>query len=327
MGISVSDPRLHQRCLCMDVRSLKESDTPVDWDREKLGFLYDDGPHDFSMLLRYTKTPPEKVLYNGSTERGHLSGEQLAELARKYDPTNMTQEQYQDFLDDLGSMGIISQVEKEIMGYMKGAVPLGYIDTEGDYISTSLGGFGWNSDEMDLEEMEYIVHNGSCEPKLGPGENLQKGLQALNKCETGNILGDVSRGTRKSIQLKKERLKLMTGIVNNMMEYRRVHNIPSGKQEAAETEPAEESGSLLEQARDPGGEFWLNLRNLIVGNAREKRKQAEEEAELEILDLILESAIGKGESRSRAAQQLRMMQLTREVNEYGRREFYNRTRN
>ena len=89
------------------------------------GKIYGSGIHtkeDFMELMMANRPSPEKLRYNGSKERIPMTNAQVTELAKKYDPTNMTQEQYQEFLDDLVSMGRISQVEKEIMHYVKGAL-------------------------------------------------------------------------------------------------------------------------------------------------------------------------------------------------------------
>ena len=249
---------------------------------------------EFMERVRNSRTPPEKLLYNGSAERTAMTGEQVAELARKYDPTNMTQDEYRDFLDELQDMGVISEMEKVLMDYDKGCQLLGYTDAEGDYVWTDTSAY---------------VH-------LGEEGNLRKTLEELNRRGVSQgvcVCGKESHHTeqyrreqKKSREQAERRLSLLTGIVNNMMEYRRIHGIPSGKQQ---TEAADENASLLEQAKDPGGEFWLNMRNFIFDNARKKREQDKEEAELEMLDTILESMTGSEESRRKAMQKMRMAVL------------------
>ena len=47
-------------------------------------------------------------LYNGSSTRASLSDTEIAVLANKYNVRNMSDEEYDAFLDDLESMGAIS---------------------------------------------------------------------------------------------------------------------------------------------------------------------------------------------------------------------------
>jgi len=46
---------------------------------------------------------------------GKLSAEELAVLSEKYDPDHMTQEQYDAFLDELESKGILSKEDKMLV--------------------------------------------------------------------------------------------------------------------------------------------------------------------------------------------------------------------
>lgn len=48
---------------------------------------------------------------------GGLSGEKILELAKKYDPEQMTQEEYVSFIDDLVEEGVLSDSDKNIIGY------------------------------------------------------------------------------------------------------------------------------------------------------------------------------------------------------------------
>ena len=71
---------------------------------------------------------PGKYDSNDTFERRELTKKQLnelaARLARKYDPTHMTQEEYDSFLDDLVEEGILSRNQLGQLGY-HGCVVLG----------------------------------------------------------------------------------------------------------------------------------------------------------------------------------------------------------
>ena len=61
------------------------------------------------------------------------SDAEIAVLRNKYDPRNMSGEEYDAFLDDLADMGVISQEEKRRMGY-KGLVIVSYLDENGETV-------------------------------------------------------------------------------------------------------------------------------------------------------------------------------------------------
>lgn len=272
------------------------------------GKIYGSGIHtkeDFMELMMANRPSPEKLRYNGSKERVPMTNAQVTELAKKYDPTNMTQEQYQEFLDDLVSMGRISQVEKEIMHYVKGALRIGYVDEEGDYVSSS-GYVHSCSSDASPEEEAFLQKYGSWGIHLGCDGDLRKTLQMLSKYEVADCSsGDAqhNRELQKSIRQEKERLKVMTTVVENIMKRRGELGLTSGKAEASEQT---EKPGLMERATEPGGAFWLDLRNTIIESAREKQERAAEDAKIELLDLILESMTGDEDSRRDAAAQLRV---------------------
>jgi len=278
------------------------------------GKIYGAGLHskaDFMEFMMASRPSPEKLRYNGSKERIPMTNDQVTELAKKYDPTNMTQAQYQEFLDDLVAMGRISQMEKEIVGYNGGAVPIGYVDEEGDYIEA----FNSYSHSVDLSraEKEFLSHSQGA-VRLGFDGDLQKSLQTLNKCTYSKSFGhadaDTARAVGKTERLAEERRKVMTTVVENIMKRRGELGLTSGKSEASDET---EEPSLMERAAEPGGAFWLDLRNTIIENAREKQRQAAEDAELELLDLILESMTGDEDSRREAAAKLRVQAVLSEV--------------
>lgn len=290
------------------------SNAPVLYTAPDGGKIYGAGIHtreDFMELMMAIRPGQEKLRYNGSKERVPMTNDQVTELAKKYDPTNMTQAQYREFLDDLVSMGRISQMEKEIIGYNGGAIPIGYVDEEGDYIE-AFRSYSY-SDDLSRAEKEFIHHSQGV-VRLGFDGDLQKSLQTLNKCtypkSFGHADADTARAVGKTERLAEERRKVMTTVVENIMKRRGELGLTSGKAEAAQRT---EEPSLMERATEPGGAFWLDLRNTIIENAREKQKQAAEDAELELLDLILESMTGDEDSRREAAARLRVEAVLSEV--------------
>ncbi len=272
------------------------------------GKIYGSGIHtkeDFMELMMANRPSPEKLRYNGSKERVPMTNDQVTELAKKYDPTNMTQEQYQEFLDDLVSMGRISEMEKEIMDYHAGLLPIGYVDEDGDYITTSKA-YG-HSVDLSRAELDFLSYSHG-NIRLGFGGDLRRSLQTLNQCTYARAVStnhdaDADRRLAKSTQLVEERLKVMTTVVENIMKRRGELGLTSGKAEAS---GRTEKSDLMERATEPGGAFWLDLRNTIIESAREKQERAAEDAKIELLDLILESMTGDEDSRRDAAAQLRV---------------------
>lgn len=62
-----------------------------------------------------------------SEEQNGLTSAQIGELASKYDPQNMTQKEYDRFLDDLCELGVIEEADKQALGhsaYQSGATPI-----------------------------------------------------------------------------------------------------------------------------------------------------------------------------------------------------------
>lgn len=84
-------------------------------------------------------------------ERRELTEDELnelaAELANKYDPTNMTREEYDSFPDDLAEQGILSKNELGPLGY-HGFITVGSLAEGG----TCLTGGSWAMDQPTVEK-------------------------------------------------------------------------------------------------------------------------------------------------------------------------------
>lgn len=74
---------------------------------------------------------------------GGLPKEKILELARKYDPQNMTQKEYVSFVDDLVEEGVLTEWDKNFIGY-KELVSLGNPDGEwwGQFAVIGIGPIG-----------------------------------------------------------------------------------------------------------------------------------------------------------------------------------------
>ena len=85
---------------------------------------------------------------NDTFERRELTKDELdelaARLARKYDPCNMTQEEYDSFLDDLVEEGILSRNQLGQLGY-HGMVCLGSLK---DATISEIGGIYMRSEDI-----------------------------------------------------------------------------------------------------------------------------------------------------------------------------------
>ena len=91
---------------------------------------------------------PGKYDSNDTFERRELTKQELNELAaglaRKYDPSHMTQEEYDSFLDDLVEEGILSRNQLGQLGY-HGFVVLGCSPEE---MKSGWGGFCSRSEDI-----------------------------------------------------------------------------------------------------------------------------------------------------------------------------------
>ena len=73
-------------------------------------------------------------LYMDSERRQNLSEDDLMDLARKYDPNNMSREQYDQFLEDMVRMDVAIQSVIERIGY-RGLTASGSEEAQIPYVS------------------------------------------------------------------------------------------------------------------------------------------------------------------------------------------------
>lgn len=84
---------------------------------------------DFAAVLEKVRAAREKQAAEEGNKapfiRGSLTKEDIKELAARYDPTNMTQEEYDSFLDDLIEKGVLEKNDLKYIDYRGDAVPFG----------------------------------------------------------------------------------------------------------------------------------------------------------------------------------------------------------
>lgn len=86
---------------------------------------------DFAALMERAQAAREaREKSEAGFSRRELTGEELGELAEKYDPGNMTQEEYDALLEELVEKGVLKKSEMTSLGY-RGMVVVGQI--EGSY--------------------------------------------------------------------------------------------------------------------------------------------------------------------------------------------------
>lgn len=97
---------------------------------------------DFAALMGEVRAAQEKRKAeeeaNGPFIRAELAQEDIRELATRYDPDNMTQEEYDSFLDDLIERGVLGKKDLNYIDYRGDLIPngqyicVGQVDLLGD---------------------------------------------------------------------------------------------------------------------------------------------------------------------------------------------------
>lgn len=197
-------------------------------------------------------------LYNGSTSRAKLSDAEIAALANKYDVRNMSDSEYDSFLDDLESMGAISEYEKRHQLGYKGIMyfdpddmstwPVGPDGSTPIFRRTEAGGdiYQWLTDRIQW------MSGGSSDP-------AQKKAWE-NKVEMYNALADIVR----------------------RMDTRRAVN-----------DKAEEKAELVRQLADGNSEFYVNMRAQLKAQVEKSKEDKEEQDIIDALGKVLDALSGK----------------------------------
>lgn len=204
-----------------------------------------------------------------SKARRSLSDSEIAGLASKYDPGNMTGEQYEAFLGELEELGAITEEDYETMrAYNLTMTVRGYTDENGGYVT--------------LTREEALQRFGDAGDSLGAfGGSL---IRLLDNLTARSRLGAAE----------------LSEIAGRVAERRET------LETAAEPGGEVHSRTVMEQINDPGGDFWMNLRQSIIENAKEKQEEAEEEEKIELLTMMLDNLTGQINPSVSAAMGLRL---------------------
>lgn len=215
---------------------------------------------------RQKPTDPSAKLYNGYETRAQLSNTEIAALANKYDVRDMSDQEYYAFLDDLESMGAISNYEKRRL---------------------SSDGSG---EDFTLDDPRFLAARVWEAPARVDGRG-----PAFYRWETdGDVFQwincriqwqpgtpDGSPELQKELEEQVEVHKVLAGYVNRMDAQR-------GK-----TAKAAEKAALREQIADPNSDFYTNMFAQMKANVERTREDKEQQDIVEALGAVLEALSGK----------------------------------
>lgn len=147
----------------------------------------------------------------GTGETGariRLTDQELAELASKYDPSNMTQDQYDAFLDELVEKGALSRSDALRLGY-KGFRLLD-IDLE-SFATRGVGGGG----------MAYVTRAENYGDELKQSlEDVCNDLKSWLELMLARQYEGTDAITREGIRQRSEAMNALSDIVRRMEAYR-----------------------------------------------------------------------------------------------------------
>ena len=212
----------------------------------------------------------EDKLYAGSETRTVLSDAEIAVLRNKYDPRNMSGEEYDAFLDDLADMGVISQEEKRRMGY-KGLVIVSYLDENGETVIADPA-INWMT----------VVPAGSENPAFHPWEADGDILKwASGRLSLWKPVGG-AEAQQKAQRRELEIFQTLSGILSRMAET---------QADAGETDGAadkDEEPSIIDQIRDPDSAFYQNMYHRMRLQLELSEEEKKEQAIIDTLGAILD---------------------------------------
>lgn len=212
-----------------------------------------------------------KFLYNGSETRARLSDTEIAALANKYDVHDMDQETYDAFLDDLQSMGAISEIEKRQMGY-QGFQLIAYMGEDGNWVKCGSPSGVWSLPEGTIKNDECIF------TPWGEETDVSKWLADRTQKELVGVFetSDWEQG-RTYESLLKGVLKIV-----NRMEARR-----------EEADKAAERAELLRQIADPNSDLYAGIIFKMQAQVKKNKDDKEQQDIVEALGAVLDALSGK----------------------------------
>lgn len=228
-------------------------------------------------------------LYAGSEQRKTPSSAEIAALANKYDPHNMDDDSYDDFLDDLAEIGAISQWEKGQLGYHN-MVVMGYYGADGKYVS--------------------------CEPLAYVTENPPDGGQRLFHRSEAN--GDILRWVTDRLQWTSGGSREERAAQQKIQEMFQALSETLDRMEGARPDRAGakvDRSELRRQLADPDSDFYSAMRLKLQQNLEEREQQEREQAIIDALGKILDVMSG-GEDAKRSDVPRSAAEIARRISEY-----------
>ena len=234
----------------------------------------------------------DEKLYNGSETRAKLTETEITALTNKYDPRNMSDKEYDAFLDDLESMGAISPWEKRLLG-CNNVVVAAYPDENGEAVS------------RELEIVEAWSYS-SAPPPIFKREDAD-----------GNILRWISDRLRWSPEGKTPSQKEMQTAEIDMFKslsaiLSRMAGQSPGKAEdgASNEKPAD----IIDQMRNPDSEIYSGLLQKIKAQLERSEEEKEKQAIIDALDAILEGMRATDSGERKTDMVSSMAGLSRQIN-------------
>lgn len=212
------------------------------------------------------KIDESSFLYNGSKTRSKLSDAEIAVLANKYDVRDMSDQDYYAFLDDLESMGAISNYEKR-----------------------RLSGDG-SGEDFALDDPRFLAARVWEAPAGADGRG-----PAFHRWETD---GDIFRWINGRIQWQPHNPDGSPELQKELEEQVEVHKVLAGyvnrmDAQRGKTAKAAEKAELLRQIADPNSDFYAGI--ILKMQAQVKKNEEDGEAQdiVEALGAVLDALSGK----------------------------------
>lgn len=215
----------------------------------------------------------KKFLFNGSETRAQLSKTEIIALANKYNVRDMDDDSFDALLDDLESMGAISNMEKQALGY-RGMQIAAYADQNGELVSVGTGSWTARAEEDGSAPIRYrreadgdVWRWLNDRMKWTPGENNVPAGQA-DIYETAH--------------------KVLGGIVSRM-DQERPEGAAAPEQKASDSRREE----LLREIRD--GKFFEETIAHILETAQKLEEEKKKQATIDALSEMLDNISGRNE--------------------------------
>ena len=227
------------------------------------------GDEFLDMVREQGSVDESSKLYNGSPTRASLSDTEIAVLANKYDVRNMSDEEYDAFLDDLESMGAISNYEKtHELGY-KG---IGYVDLKAGYVEDGVRVMSawmaplssgdhpllFERQDADGDIFKWLNDRIQWEPSYGKDPDQKKAQKDCVKLH-----------------------EALAGIVGRM-----------AVRQADDAEAARKA-ELVRQLADKNSDFYTNMRTTLKAQVDKTNEDEEEQAIIDAFGAVLDALSGK----------------------------------